>query len=121
MNWIREEIKGYVDSRLHWEFFVKVFVLLLFVPTFLQEELLIVDLKKKSEDIGAMVADSDKTDQNGDDSESQVSTTSSTSSSMSVDLLAIISSVKKEYRDVPAKPATTKPKPAILPPEVGFD
>ena len=28
-------------------FFVKVFVLLLFVPTFLQEELLIVDLKKK--------------------------------------------------------------------------
>lgn len=57
-----------------------------------------------------MVADNDKTDQNGDDSESQVSTTSSTSSSMSVDLLA-----------VPAKPATTKPKPAILPPEVGFD
>ena len=61
-----------------------------------------------------MVADSDKTDQNGDDSD--ISTTSSSTSSLPADLLDIISAVKKDFRGL--KP--TKPKAAVLPPEVGY-
>ncbi len=64
-----------------------------------------------------MVADSDKTDQTGDGSD--ISTTSSSTSSLPADLLDIISSVKKDFRKLSLQP--TKPKAAILPPEVGYD